>query len=257
MFKVVIVEDETLIRKGIRYGVDYAKLDCVVVAEAEDGVGAIETIFHHNPDIVIMDINLPIIDGLEVLKRTNHLNYSAIILTGQAEFKLAQQAINLKVIKYLLKPLDIMEYQTAIEEAKKQQLTNQTMISLEQQRKQLSDLDLLASIRLTTDQLVKDMIVYVEKHYAQKITIQQLVEHFGYSETHLTNKFKKHTQLTFNTYLNRYRISKAIELMNDHIFDINILADQCGFSDYKYFDKVFQKYIGCTVKAYQTLMTTQ
>jgi two-component system response regulator YesN len=66
----------------------------------------------------------------------------------------------------------------------------------------------------------------------------------------LNRRFKTATGLTFNEYLNRYRIRKALEFMEQGVSNINDLAVKCGFGDYKYFGSVFRKYMDCSPKEY-------
>lgn len=254
MYRIVIVEDEHLIRKGLRYGIDYSTLDCVVIGEAEDGQQAIEVLNELNPDIVLIDINLPIKTGLQVLSETSHLHYSAIILSGYSEFEYAQKAIKLDVVEYLTKPLQTQKLIDAINKAKSKHDSNRILDRIIEQKDSIKQPNLMTSIRHTTDELVKGLIEYIKDNYHEKFTMNDVVTHFGYSETHLSNKFKKHTDLTFNDYLNRYRITIAIELMNQGIVDPNILADRCGFSNTQYFDKVFTKYVTISVKEYLSLL---
>lgn len=256
MYKIIIVEDEELIRKGIRFGFDYSTLGFVVIDEAEDGQEAIDKIHENQPDIVIIDINLPLKDGLQVLEETQDVPYSAIILSGYSDFKYAQEAIRLKVVDYLTKPLDPSKF----EEALKQAIINQQMIKslkqIDNQHQELLNISLLENVRSTTNEIVIEMIKYIQKNYQEKFTMQDVVKYLGYSETHLTNSFKKHTLTTFNDYLNRYRIMKVIALMKDSIVDPNKLSELTGFSNAQYLDKVFYKYVGVSLKQYEQYLET-
>lgn len=118
MYRVLLVEDEEIIRKGIRYSVPWEECGCSVVGEAENGAAGEEKIAELQPDIVITDITMPVKNGLEMIADTREkFNYIAIILTGYSEFEYAQQAIRNGVSDYLLKPLDMDEMRTALEKA--------------------------------------------------------------------------------------------------------------------------------------------
>lgn len=94
MYRVLLVEDEEIIRKGIRYSVPWEECGCSVVGEAENGAAGEEKIAELQPDIVITDITMPVKNGLEMIADTREkFNYIAIILTGYSEFEYAQQAI--------------------------------------------------------------------------------------------------------------------------------------------------------------------
>ncbi|MDZ4956996.1 helix-turn-helix domain-containing protein, partial [Clostridium perfringens] len=97
-----------------------------------------------------------------------------------------------------------------------------------------------------TSKYVLKMIDYVNENYKEKIIIQDLVDKLGASSTFLNNEFKKETTYTFNDYVNRYRINKAINLMKEGDEKIYNIASEVGFKDYRYFINVFKKYTNCT-----------
>ena len=80
MDKVLLVEDEDIIRRGLLYAVDWLKEDCVVVGEAMDGIDGLKKIDTLRPDIVITDVKMPYLDGLGMLEQSRDRGYEAIIL---------------------------------------------------------------------------------------------------------------------------------------------------------------------------------
>jgi len=108
LWKVLIADDEPIIREGIRYSVNWDRLNMEVVAEAEDGEEAIEKAILHTVDILLVDINMPIVNGLKVIQqvKTELPHCQVVIITGYDEFKYAQEAVRLHVSDYLLKPVD-------------------------------------------------------------------------------------------------------------------------------------------------------
>lgn len=254
MYKVLICEDEMLLRKGLIYSINWDELNCTIVAEAQNGEMGIQMIEEYQPDIIILDINMPIISGLEMLKQTyKKYVYSAIIVSGYSEFSYAQQAMEYNVCDYLLKPIDHEKLTLAIQKAIHRLSMKRTYQRLEQEVKVRKDIELL-NIRQTSDTIVQEMLEYVKEHYQDKILMDDIVHVLNYSETLLNRKFKKHTLITFNEYLNRYRIQKAIELMKMKQYTIYEIAEPCGFSNYKYFSTVFHKYIGCSPKEFYNFL---
>lgn len=106
MIKVMIVDDELLVRVGIKSTVQWEKLGLEVVAEAEDGKEAFEKFNICQPDIVITDIRMPVMDGLELIKNIKQINsrVKIIILTCYGEFSYAKDALRLGVFEYIVKP---------------------------------------------------------------------------------------------------------------------------------------------------------
>ncbi|CAM3312874.1 response regulator transcription factor [Vagococcus fessus] len=254
MYKVLVVEDEKIIRKGIVYGFDYAKYDCFVVGEASDGQAGIEMIRELEPDIVISDINMPVKNAFDMLEATRDMVYSTIIISGVNEFKMAQEAIKYGVTEFLLKPLDMDKMALSIKKA----IEHKEMQRLYQEQMNATNCTLSKEVLVfkkdeMSDNLALEMIHYIEKHYGEKITLEELEQELNYSKSVLQARFKKATHYTFNEFVNRYRIQKAVEMIkNKHkVYEI---ASACGFKEYKYFNKVFNKYTGMCVSDFASLI---
>lgn len=251
MYKVLIIEDEEMIRKGLSYTYDWEEQDLIVVGEAVNGVEGLEKIEELNPDIVIVDVNMPIMTGIEMLEKSvNKYIFSAIILSGYAEFSLAKKAVHLDVAEYLLKPVDTEQLKIALEKAKEQVELRKQVKIIKEEYKDIDEFSCLKpnliKDKKKTSKYVLKMIDYVNENYNEKISIQDLVEKLGASSTFLNNEFKKETTYTFNDYVNRYRINKAINLMKEGDEKIYNIASEVGFKDYRYFINVFKKYTNCT-----------
>jgi two-component system, response regulator YesN len=112
MFKVLLVDDEQFVTKALKVLIDWEELGYFVCGEAKDGQAALELIREQKPDLVITDIRMPRMDGLNLVKQCVQvlkLNSKFIILSGHNDFKYAQEAIRYGVKEYLLKPVDEIE----------------------------------------------------------------------------------------------------------------------------------------------------
>lgn len=107
MWKVLIADDEPKIRKGLKNSLNWNELDMEIVGEAEDGEIAFEVAKAAQPDILLLDICMPFLNGLQLIEQLNGVlaDYVVIVITGHDEFSYAQQALKLKVFDYLLKPV--------------------------------------------------------------------------------------------------------------------------------------------------------
>ncbi len=253
MYKVIVAEDEDIIRKGLVYSVPWAEMDCSVVGEARNGVEGVELIKRLEPDIVMADINMPVLDGLGMIRETyEDYNYSAIILSGYSNFEYARTAIRYGVTGYLLKPLKKEDLLEAVKDAKEKCLLRRTWLDRKQEQEKWKNIQLIPKEESSRedDAVVRDMLAFISQHYTEKMVLQDVVDALNYSETFLNKKFKKQMGTTFIEYLNRFRIQKALELLKDGKTAVQDVSWMCGIGDYKYFNMVFKKYIGCSPKEY-------
>ena len=252
MYKVLIVEDEDIIRKGLMFMVDWQEADCVVAGEAVDGQDGLEKIREHRPDIVIVDINMPVKDGLAMLEESiSEYGYDAIIVSGYSEFEYARKAIGLGVTEYLLKPVNFNELYDALDKITRKQKAaarlRDDMKQIDMEKKKLGILDGISLDEIKEgNRYVEFMMDYIRQHYSSRVSLTDVSEQCGMSCTYLNSKFKSDTGYTFNDFLNRYRMQKAVDLLKENKYKVYEIADLVGFSDYKYFIKVFKKYVGCS-----------
>lgn len=253
MYKIIIAEDEDIIRKGLVYSIPWADMECAVVGEARNGVEGVELIKRHEPDIVMADINMPVLDGLGMIRETyDKYNYAAIILSGYSNFEYARTAIRYGVTGYLLKPLKKEELAEAIKDAKEKCLLKKSWLSRKQEQESWKNIELISKEEMNQENetVVKEMLAFISRHYREKIVLKDVVDALNYSETFLNKKFKKQMGTTFIEYLNRFRIQKAMELLREGKTAVQDVSWMCGIGDYKYFNMVFKKYIGCSPREY-------
>lgn len=120
MYRVMIVDDEPIIRKGLKSFIKWEELECEVVYEAVDGIDARDNLDNSRPDIVIADIKMPELNGLELAQyiRENHPLIKVIILTGYSDFYFAQSAIKYDVVDFVLKPTSTEKILEGLSKAK-------------------------------------------------------------------------------------------------------------------------------------------
>lgn len=112
-FQIMLAEDEFMVLMGLKSSI--AQLGHQVVGEATDGESAVKLALEKKPDLIIMDINMPKLDGLEAIKKINQeLFIPSIIVSGYYDEKLIEKASEEGVLYYLIKPIDIKELQIAI-----------------------------------------------------------------------------------------------------------------------------------------------
>ena len=109
---VLLVDDEIMIREGFKKLFDWGAHGCDVIGEAADGMEAISKIDDLKPDIVVIDINMPIMNGLKVIQMTRlkHPDTAFIIVSGYDDFSYCREALRLKITDYILKPVNYDEF---------------------------------------------------------------------------------------------------------------------------------------------------
>ncbi len=243
MLKVLVVEDEEMIRKGIVLAVDWAALDCVVVGEAANGAEALKAVDRLNPSLIITDLKMPQMDGLEMLRRLRERgnNVYVIILTAYDSFTYAQSALRLGAVDFLLKPFHDGDLEQAVTALRKR-------IGGEER----ADSALPGLKRGDKSKYVLEAMDYIGAHYQDpNISISAIAQDLGISEGHLSHTFKKETDYTLLNYLTRYRVHKAMELLRDCRVKVYEVAAQVGYRDITYFSATFKKVTGVTPSEYQ------
>lgn len=245
MLKVLVVEDEELIRKGIILTVDWAALDCVVVGEAANGIEALEAVKRFNPTLIITDLKMPQMDGIEFLKALREMGNNAfvIILTAYDTFSYVQSALRLGAVDYLLKPFHDGDLEKSITQIRQRMEAWQDLNPIPR---------VSGSRKGDKSKYVMEAMSYIAEHYQEPdICVSSIARHLGISEGHLSHTFKKETDYTILNYLTRYRVHKAMTLLKDCRIKVYEVAEKVGYQDIAYFSSIFKKLVGVSPSEYQ------
>ena len=240
MLKVVVIEDEELVRRGIVMAVDWASVDCEVVGEASNGEAGLELIARERPDIVVTDIRMPRMDGLEMLRRLREegCTASVILLTAYSDFSYAQSALKLGAVDYLLKPFHDGELEAAV-----QHISGR---SREQARP--GDFAEISS----KNRNVMQAIEYINANYNDpELNVGAVARSVELSEGHLSHIFKKETGYTLNSYITACRMHMAMHLLRERRLRVSEAAERVGYRDIAYFSSTFKKFTGKSPTEYQ------
>ena len=237
--RVLLVDDEIMIREGFKRLFDWEAHDCLIVGEAADGMEAMAQIDHLQPDIVIMDINIPIMNGLKViqLSRIKHPNTAFVIVSGYDDFSYCREALRLQITDYILKPVNYEEFGTCIDNLK---------ISLFKQRVSAED-----SPEKQEERTISGITRYLQEHLAEEMSLSVLAEEFHLNPQYISQLFKNEIGVNFLSYLTNIRMEKAKKLLLSTSLSIAEVAEQSGYGDYRVFTKVFKKNEGITPSQYR------
>lgn len=234
MYKVIVIDDEMLVRRGIVMETDWQALNCVVVAEAGNGIEGLEAVRKYHPDLLICDIRMPKMDGIEMLKelRAEGNDVSVIFLTAYSEFSYAQSALKLLASDYLLKPFGDGELEQAMNNALEKR--KRTQEKLENSKDE--PLPELVLNKGDKSKYVMAAVDYISVHYGDpELCVAEIAEHLGISEGHLSHTFKRETDYTVAAYITRVRMRTAMKLLNDCRNKVYEVAEQVGYRDVAHF----------------------
>jgi two-component system response regulator YesN len=237
MLRVFLAEDEYVIREGIKKNIDWEAVGCEFCGEAADGETALEKVTELKPDLIISDIRMPFMDGLEFCSKAKELfpDIHIILLTGYEEFEYARKAIDIGVVRYLTKPISREELSKILSDISSRYKGKEDETSAAQYR-----------------EVICSVIEYIEEHYAEEdLSLSKAAEHIGLSPNHLSAVFKEETGRSFTKYLTDHRIKTAKNLLDTSKKRSSEIAELVGYPDPHYFSSVFKKQTGMTPSQYR------
>ena len=236
--RVLLVDDEIMIREGFKRLFDWEAHDCEVVGEAADGMEALAKIDSLNPDIAIMDINIPIMNGLKVIQmaRLKHADMAFVIVSGYDDFSYCREALRLQITDYILKPVNYEEFGTCIDNLK---------IALFQRQSSRQE------TQREEERPIHGITRYLQEHLAEEISLSVLAKEFYLSPQYISQLFKTEIGVGFLAYLTNIRMEQAKKLLLTTNLSIAEVSEQSGYADYRVFTKVFKKSEGITPSQYR------
>lgn len=250
MIDILIVEDEAPIREWIVYTVKNISEEFNVVASANNGEVGYELAVKLKPKVIITDIKMPIMDGIEFTKKIKNVNPDVIIiiLTNFAEFNYAKEAITCGVYEYLIKseirPKELKELLIKINDEvklkiEKEQKYKEIEILKNNDKTMIED-----KFKFKYSKAIDRAIEYMEKNYNNHISLTDVSKHVYLSPEYFSRLFKEEVGENFVSYLTIYRMNKAFKLIKNTRMKISQIAREVGYSDAAYFSKTYKKYKG-------------
>lgn len=235
--RVLLVDDEIMIREGFKSLFDWESHDCEVVGEAADGMEAMAQIDALLPDIVIMDINIPILNGLKVIQRSRlkYPDMAFIIVSGYDDFAYCREALRLQITDYILKPVNYDEFGSCIDNLKISIFENNTAEESGEE----------------DERTIVGIVRYMQEHMTEEVSLNILAEEFHLSAQYISQLFKNEIGVNFLAYLTNIRMEQAKKLLLSSQFSIAEISERSGYGDYRVFTKAFKKAEGVTPSQYR------
>lgn len=356
-YKLIIADDEPMIRKGLVSSIHWEELGFEVTADFMDGQDVIDYLQDHEADVVFTDVQMCQVSGLEVARwiRERGLPVKLVMISGYKEFAYIKEAMRLEVKDYILKPLDPAEIRSVFGKVKKEldmaaagySRSMDTLLSLREDKacaqvleaekalaetlitgnngaftmyrrqwclamqevkkdyipllvldmvdaayNQLEESGILMEGSIQKEQILrrvgvtaredllremrgilqeifenikykksttKESVIakakhYIEDHLSENFSVDELAAHVYLNRSYFSREFKEETGESVMDYILNRRMEKAIQLIKDGVHSTKTIAGLVGYSDIKYFQRVFKKYTGYTVREYRNLV---
>lgn len=228
--RILIVDDERLVRFSLRSMLEESGPGRFEVVEASNGAEMIRSFEEVVPDVALVDIKMPGMDGLtaiETIDEEQRKRTAWVILTAQQTFDAAQRAIRLGASDYLLKPVDPDSLLRVVE-------------NLEEQLMPVAPAGELA----TDNPLVQRAAQWSAEHLRESIGLAQAAEAVGVSANYLSTVFHQHAGLTFTQYLTRLRMEEARRLLREQGGTVRAVAERVGYQSHRHFARRYHAHFG-------------
>ena len=248
MYRVILVDDERLIIRGLSSVVPWAELGCEVAGVAYDGNTGLELIRQMEPDIVLTDIRMPNMDGLTMLAaiRSEYPGIQTAVLTAYRDFDYARQALTLGVCRYLLKPSNLEELKEAV------RIMTSRLDTMPPRKEGREEEVQEEAVQAAGNHLVRAAMDYIREHCTeQHLSLSEVADHVYVSQWHLSKLLNRETGQSFFDLLGAMRVARAKEMLADPGVRIGDVAEATGFSDVGHFSRSFKKIAGCTPGEYR------
>ena len=232
---LLIADDENLELKVLEKTVKKYFVDELEIFASSNGRKASQICDEVKPDIALLDIEMPGMNGIELAKyiKEKYADCIIIFITAYDRFDYAIEAMHIKAFDYLLKPWKeerLCELiNTAIENVRSMQKTD--------------------SIVHSQKDIIKD---YIDRNYKKDISAKDVAGILGYSDVYFSKVFKQLFDDNFINYLTKIRIDRAKVLLKDISFNIKEVGKSVGYADSNYFTKVFKRSIGMSPSEYRS-----
>ena len=285
MYRVLIADDEMIERTVLFRTLDKNLKGQCQIFQAENGRETLEIYEREQIQILILDIEMPGINGIEAAERIRQKDKecSIIFLTAFDEFSYAKKAITVRALDYLLKPYDEQELMLVMDEAMRQADAHAKRKQELWEREKKDGTSLLAadwsqggedlaqqplsgqqadlgrqdqetweeSGNVRMDKVTELIFRYIQENYKYDISMQELAKAMNYSEAYFCKLFKQCFSKNFTSYLTEYRVKEAKRMLEQPTVNVKDVGKAVGYMDSNYFARVFKRITGQTPTEYR------
>lgn len=233
--KLMVVDDEAMVRSFIKQVIIRDQLPIDLVIEADNGLEAVNLAKKHSPHLVLMDIRIPEMDGIRAAERILQIQPApqVVIISAYDDFEYARGAFRIGVSDYLVKPVRPAEIASIIR--KVAGIQSDASIMNPQSHSKL-------------EEQVKE---YIHAHLEEQFQLKDLAKEVYISPFHLSRTFKQITGMSLTSYILKIRIAAAERLLVSTSLSITEIANKVGFNDAAYFSTKFRQINKVTPSIYR------
>jgi len=232
--KILLVDDEPVVRRALKMMIQNEGFPFEVVLEAGTGQEAVLLVEQHHPEVILLDIKMPGLDGISAAKKIKTITpqCNIVFLTAYAKFDYAQAAIRCNARDYLVKPVNQDELRLIIADC----------IG-----------EIVPPIHLSHIQrILKTTVEYILENFAKPLTLEAIAQQVHLSPAYFSSLFKREQGQTLTEFLTQVRLEKAKELLRGNpSLSIYEISKQVGYEDANYFSRIFKKKMGISPIAYR------
>lgn len=277
MYSMVILDDEKIVLQGIQKLCQKEDFGFVIKGAFVDSLKALDALPGLRPHLIITDVRMPQMDGLEFARRAKEIlpESEIVILSGYRDFSYAQTAMQIGVSDYLLKPIKKTDFgdmlhrmyerlEAKIGQAAYYQVLDgyarglvgeaevKHVVSSVQPANVAQRPGVLAKEgEQSPTKIVRDALYYIRRHYNENISLTDVAEHINVNKSYLCDVFKKEQKVTILQYMTNLRIEKAKELLLHTDMKMYEISVEVGYNDYTYFSQIFKRNTGETLSEFR------
>lgn len=248
MLKILIADDESMERAMLASILEGHFGERCRLRQAENGRQAVDIAAIWDPDVVLMDIEMPGLSGIEAARRilSQHPDSKLIFVTAYGVFTYAQEAVKLGACDYILKPVQAQEVLRSVERAVGQAETHRQLEAL---APEVSDMNVSGD---KTNTLMARVQKYLQHNYMLcDISLDSVSHIMGINPSYFSSLFKRSMGMGFLDYLTDLRMQAARELLTDPLRSTAEVAGLVGYENANYFTRAFKKKTGMTPTEYR------
>lgn len=249
MYKLLVVDDEFASRNTLCSCFPWNQVGFEIAAQVDNGKSAFEYVLKEEIDVVLCDIKMPVMSGIEFAEELRARNYKTVIvfLSGYRDFEYAQKALSLGVRYYIIKPARYEELMDVFSKLKNELDSRALPHDQSPSNKGIPGKNLEGNMQ---DRLIGAIKKYIEDNYSTA-SLEGAAKVIHMNPSYTSQLFKQKTGYNFSDYLIEAKMKKAAELLKDINLKTYDISEMVGYTNAKNFSRAFKGYYGMSPREYR------